>query len=97
MKIQYPFSATIWKYTGNAGWFFVSLPKSLSAEIRKTFSHEEEGWGRLKATAQIGKSEWQTAIWFDTKLDTYLLPVKAEVRKKEKIELNDKVDVVIFI
>lgn len=39
----------------------------------------------LKATARIGNTEWQSAIWFDTKADVYLLPLKAELRKKEKI------------
>ena len=33
----------------------------------------------------IGNSEWKTAIWFDSKKKTYLLPIKAEIRKKEKI------------
>jgi hypothetical protein len=46
--------------------------------------------GRLKATAQIGDSIWKTAIWFDTKLNTYLLPLKAAIRKKELIEIDKK-------
>ena len=49
---------------------------------------EETGWGRLKAVARIGNSEWKTAIWFDTNHRTYLLPVKAEIRKKENISLD---------
>lgn len=35
----------------------------------------------MKATAKKGNTKWQTAIWFDTKQDTYLLPLKAIVRK----------------
>ena len=56
---------------------------------------KEEGWGRLKATIKVGKSEWQTAIWFDTKQDTYLLPLKAAIRKKEKIELNKEINIIV--
>jgi hypothetical protein len=97
MKIQFNFSATVWKYQGNAGWYFVSLPKELSKEIRDFLKNEEEGWGRLKATARIGNTEWQTAIWFDTKADTYLLPLKAEARKKEKIEEGQMISVVIYV
>ena len=41
----------------------------------------------MKVTVQIGNSEWKTSIWFDTKHDTYLLQVKAAIRKKEKIEM----------
>ena len=97
MKIQFKFSATVWKYAANGGWCFISLPKELSLEIRDAFKNEEEGWGRLKATARLNNSEWQTAIWFDTKLNAYLLPLKADVRKKEKIEVGQTVDVLIFI
>ncbi|MDD4087237.1 MAG: DUF1905 domain-containing protein, partial [Bacteroidales bacterium] len=50
----------------------------------------EEGWGRLKATAEIGKSVWKTAIWFDTKHQTYILPLKAEIRKKRRDRTGQK-------
>jgi len=57
---------------------------------------DEEGWGRLKATARIGGTEWKTAIWFDTQWDSYLLPLKAEVRKKEKINTKNVIKVLIL-
>jgi hypothetical protein len=85
-KIKYEFIAKPWQHTGPGGWHFASLPKELSKEIRNAFKSEEEGWGRLKAIAKIGKTEWNTAIWFDTKMNTYLLPLKAEIRKKELLE-----------
>lgn len=85
----------MWKYDGPAGWYFVTLPKVLSAKIRKSHGTSEEGWGRLKAAAAIGKSKWKTAIWFDTKAGSYLLPVKADVRKSEAIVENSSVQVKI--
>ena len=45
-------------------------------------------------TAKIGNTQWETAIWFDTKLDTYLLPLKAEIRKKEKITTDKEIEIV---
>jgi len=71
-KITYNFSALVWKYSSTGSWYFVSLPAELSREIREHCKWQEEGWGRLKATAKIGNSEWNTAIWFDTKSNTYL-------------------------
>ncbi len=97
MKIQYQFSSKIWQYKGAGGWHFVSLPQQLSAEIRETFQSEERAWGRLNATAQIENSKWSTAIWFDTKLNTYLLPLKSEIRKKENISVNEVVMVTVYI
>lgn len=96
-KIQYRFSSVPWKYAGQGGWIFVSMPKKLSKEIRTTLKSEEAGWGRLTATARIGNTEWKTAIWFDTKVNTYLMPLKAEIRKKEKIEVGKKINVAVFI
>ena len=95
MKIT--FLGKVWQYAGPAGWYFVTLPETLSKEIRDHLRTEEEGWGRLKAIAQIGSHQWQTAIWFDTKVNSYLLPVKAEVRRKAEIEVGHEVNVVIWV
>jgi hypothetical protein len=84
-KLTYTFSAQVWQHASPGGWCFVSLPVELAKEIRTHLQQEEQGWGRLKATATINKSTWATAIWFDTKHHTYLLPIKATIRKKENI------------
>ena len=87
--MKYEFTAKVWNYSstvGTGGWHIACLPKEMSKEIRENLGFLEEGWGRLKMTAKTGNTQWETAIWFDTKLDTYLLPLKAEIRKKEKIE-----------
>ena len=96
-KIQYRFSSEPWKYIGQSGWIFVSLPKKLSNQIRAIFKRQEAGWGRLTAIARIGNTEWKTAIWFDTKANAYLLPLKAEIRKKEKVEIGKRINVAVII
>jgi hypothetical protein len=95
--VKYEFTASPWQYDAPGGWYFVTVPVTLSEEIRQTFKQEEEGWGRLKAKARIGHSEWKTAIWFDTKRKTYLLPLKASIRKKEKLESGKNYDVAVWI
>lgn len=99
-KMKYEFSAKAYQYSSSPemiGWTFVSLPKEMSIEIRDNFKFLEEGWGRMKVTAKIGVSEWQTAIWFDTKQDTYLLPLKAAIRKKESVVLDKDVKISIWV
>ena len=96
-KIKYEFSAKPWQYKGPGGWYFVSLPEEMAKEIRENLKWQEEGWGRLKAKAKIGNTEWETAIWFDTKMATYMLPLKAEIRKKENIEIGKKTDIIIWL
>jgi hypothetical protein len=82
---KHTFRAKVWKHSGASGWFFVTLPKGLSKKIRATHALSEEGWGRLKAKAKVGSSKWDTAIWYDTRFKSYLLPLKAAIRKREDI------------
>jgi len=99
-KMQYEFSAKAYQYSSSeemCGWTFVSLPKELSKEIRGNFKCLEEGWGRMKITATLGSSEWQTSIWFDTKQDAYLLPLKAKIRRQEKVVLGEDVKITIMV
>jgi len=96
-KIKYEFSAKVWQHSLPNGWYFVSVPIKIAKEIRTHLKWQEEGWGRLKAAAKIANSEWETAIWFDTKKNTYLLPLKAEIRKKEKLESDKTIKVSIWI
>ncbi|MBS1535211.1 MAG: DUF1905 domain-containing protein [Bacteroidetes bacterium] len=95
--MKYQFTAPPWQYQGPGGWWFVTLPQEISAEIRTHLKEFEEGWGRLKATAQINTFHWETAIWFDTQAQSYLLPLKAEVRKKEAIVLGKTLEVIIWV
>lgn len=96
-KIEYEFSTKIWKHDGPGGWYFVSLPKNMSKEIRKNLGWQEEGWGRMKVLAEIREFRWETAIWFDTKMNVYILPVKAKIRKKGNLEINTELEISIWI
>jgi hypothetical protein len=96
-KIRHEFTAKIWQHDSPYGWHFVSLPQALAGEIREHLKWQEEGWGRLKANAKIGGCEWKTAIWFDTRHNTYLLPIKAEIRNKENLKVNQEIKVTIWI
>jgi hypothetical protein len=96
-KIKYEFYATVWKYASPGGWHFATLPTEIAKEIRENLKWQEQGWGRLKATARIGNSEWETAIWFDTKMNTYLLPLKAAIRERENLEADQIIKAIIWI
>jgi hypothetical protein len=97
VKISHTFTAPLWQHSAQGGWYFVTLPTDLSQEIRSQAKPFEEGWGRLNTSVKIGNSEWNTAIWFDTKHSTYLLPIKVDIRRKEKIELNQILELSIWL
>ncbi|WP_116770057.1 DUF1905 domain-containing protein [Maribacter litoralis] len=96
-KIKYKFLGKLWEDQSSAGWFFISIPKNISKEIRENLQWQEEGWGRMKASASVKEIKWDTAIWFDTKMNTYLLPVKSEIRKKACLKSDDEIIVNISI
>ena len=74
--MDYTFSANIWY----SEWYYISLPKAMAEEIKLNHKFLEAGWKRLNVISKIGNSQWKTA--FDTKQQTYFLPIKAEIRKK---------------
>jgi hypothetical protein len=97
-SIKYKFEAILWKYGDTKGaWYFYSLPTEISSEIRSTLKWQEEGWGRMKIVAQIGETKWNTAIWFDRKQNTYLLPIKAKIRSKNQLNITDSTEIIIWI
>ncbi len=83
--------AKIWLYPGMAGWHFVTLPKKYSAAIQKNHTSLKRGWGSVPVYATIGDTRWKTSIFPDRKNDTYLLPLKAQVRKREDIYSGDTI------
>ena len=96
--ILYEFQAEMWQYqTPKGGWYFVSLPIEISHEIRTNLKWQEEGWGRMKVEAKIGNSTWKTSIWFDTKYNTYLLPIKTEIRIKNHLKPSEIIAVSVCV
>jgi len=86
--MAFSFKQKLWKYPGQAGWHFITLPKALSKKIRSIHGTSEKSWGRLPTMATIGQTTWKTAVWYDTKHQAYLLPVKSVIRKKEGLVTN---------
>lgn len=88
---RFKMRAKVWRYPGAGGWHFLTLPKKQSEIIRKAFSGIKQGWGSLPVTVTIGQMLWKTSIFPDPNSGNYVLPIKAEVRKKEKIGLGDTI------
>lgn len=97
INITYKFTSPVWQHPSPGGWYFVSLPIEFSEEIRQNMKWQEEGWGRMKTKSKIRETSWHTAIWYDTKLGTYILPLKVDIRKKEKIKIGDIFEIEIIL
>jgi uncharacterized protein DUF1905 len=83
----YETRAKLWRWSGGkTSWFFLTLPAGVSREIRLVDAGPRRvGFGALRVQATIGATSWQTSIFPSAELAAYLLPVKAAVRKAEKM------------
>ncbi len=94
---HYKVNANVWLYPGMAGWHFVTIPKDVSDEMKQLFGDRKRGWGSLPVEITLGSSVWKTSIFPDKKEDAYVLPLKAEVRKKEHIHVGDSLNFLLEI
>lgn len=95
--VEFNFKAKVWVYPGQAAWHFISVPKKESGRIKSLFGGLQRGFGSFPVAATIGRTIWLTSIFPDSKTGTYLLPVKAAVRKKEGVVESKAVSVTLAI
>lgn len=97
MEIDFTFTAKCWLWQAEKGsWHFLALPQGQSEEIKFLSEHhfgKRRGWGAVKVSVTIGDTTWVTSIFPYSKSNAYLLPLKADVRKAEKIAIDDEVQV----
>jgi hypothetical protein len=99
MKLKLSFTARVWLYPGtSAAWHFVSLPATEAARVHKLQEGvSRRGWGAVRVRAKIGRAAWETSIFPDKKTGSYLLPLKASVRRQEGIFEKDRVGIVLEV
>lgn len=90
-KNTYKIKSKVWLYPGMAGWHFLTIPKKESEAIKKVHGKNARGWGSLPVVVTLGKTEWKTSIFPDKQSGTYLLPLKAAVRRAEGIDAGESV------
>lgn len=89
------FSGKIWYWRGPAPWFFVTVPEKECREIKAMSTFVTYGWGMIPATVRIGRTQYKTSLW--PKDGAYIVPIKASVRKAEKIGEGETVAVQLEI
>ena len=90
---QFTFTSDVWLYNGT--WHFATMPPEPAEEVRMLTFNNRKGFGSVRVEVTIGKTIWRTSLFPDSKAGTYLLPLKAEVRKKEEFGVGDRVKVTV--
>jgi hypothetical protein len=97
IDLSFTFTSECWLWHGGkAAWHFITLPQNKSEEIKffdENMHEKRRGWGAVRVLATIGNTSWETSIFPHSKISAYILPVKASVRKAEKIAAGNEVEV----
>lgn len=90
-------TAPIWLWSGGKGsWHFLTVPPDQAVEIRlaATAAGPRRGFGSVRVAASINGVTWRTSI-FPQKSGGYILPIKADVRRRAGIGAGDAVRVTL--
>ena len=74
-------------------WHFLTIAGETAVAIRTAAGGRSGGWGSVRVTATIGKTGWQTSLFPNKQLGGYMLPLKADVRKREGVREGDVISV----
>jgi hypothetical protein len=83
----------LWDGEGGA-WHFLTITGDAAGAVRahSVSSGPRRGFGAVRVEARIGGITWRTSV-FPQKSGGYLLPVKADVRRRVGIAPGDEVTV----
>ena len=89
------FSGTIWFWKGPSPFYFVTVPAEQGRDLKAISGLVTYGWGVIPVRVRIGKTEWTTSLF--PKDGSYIVPIRANIRKAEKIGEGDSVTVRLTI
>lgn len=89
--VQFRFEAKVIYCRGPSPFFFAPIPLQYSEEISLLSKLVTYGWGMIPVEAAIGGIVFYTSLF--PKNDTYLLPLKTEVRRRSGITAGDSISV----
>ena len=88
-------SGPVWLWSeGKGSWHFFTVPADEAMEVRleSAASRVRRGFGSVRVEATINGVVWRTSI-FPQKSGGYILPIKADVRRRAQISAGDEVTV----
>ena len=87
-------TAPVWLWSGGQGsWHFLTVPAEKAIEIRAySLGSQRRGFGSVRVSATINGVTWRTSV-FPQKEGGYILPIKADVRRRAGVAAGDEVTV----
>jgi hypothetical protein len=85
------FDAELWLHEGEGAWVFATVPDDVSDDVRARTAGARRGFGSVRVRVHVGATTWTTSLFPDAARGAYVLPVKKEVRVRERLEVGDRV------
>ena len=85
----FSFEAEVIYWRGLSPFFFAPVPRERCDEIRRVSKLITYGWGMIPVEARIGAIVFRTSLF--PKDEGYLLPIKADARRRANITAGDLV------
>ena len=86
----------LWLWSeGQGSWHFLTIPAALAGEIRVHGLATRGGFGSVRVEARIGDVSWRTSVFPVKRTGEYLLPIKADVRRRAGVAAGDEVEVAL--
>jgi hypothetical protein len=87
----FEFESEVIHWRGPSPFFFAPLPAGVAGEIARVSRLVTYGWGVIPVEAEIGGVAFTTSLF--PKDEGYLLPIKADVRRRAGLTAGDVVAV----
>jgi len=85
------FDGDIWYWRGPSPFYFITVPPDQADALKTIAAVVTYGWGMIPVQAGIGRSTWKTSLF--PKDGSYIVPIKAAIRQREKLKDGDRVTV----
>ena len=83
------FEAPLWLWGEDSSWHFVTLPEAVSDQVEDAVAGPRRGFGAVRVRVTVGTTTWSTSLFPSKQQRAYVLPVKAEVRRRERLDVGD--------
>lgn len=99
------YSGPIWLWRGKAkdgtptkaAWHFVTIDGAVAEALRAASPGRTAAWGSIYVKVAIGVTQWETSVFPSKDVMGFMLPIKASVRKAERLVEGDLVTVRLSI
>ena len=92
----------VWLWQGSDGapakgsWYFLTIDGETAQAIRAQ-AVNAAAWGSVYVEATIGGTTWRTSLFPSKQVSGWLLPLKAAVRKAEKLAEGQVIEAVLAL